>query len=64
MPSPKKTPEDEFFGEISFNVEIERSHARLISDTEMYPGKVIFIPTERQITLSRLTGRPPEDFIP
>ena len=31
---------------------------------QMLPREFVFLPTERQMTLSRLTGRPPEDFIP
>lgn len=59
-----KESDDEFLSEISLQDMFERSHFRLIGSDDMYPGKVIFIPTERQMTLSRLTGRPWEDFIP
>lgn len=63
MRLPKK-PDDEFLSELSFHTIHERAHAWITGCDDVYPGKVIFIPSERQMTLSRLLGRPPEDFIP
>ena len=60
MPLPKKTPKE------LLTPELEKIFFKAIAEDiekAMWFGTRAPSPTERQLTLSRLTGRPPEDFI-
>lgn len=60
-------PDDEFLTDISLQITVDglglKIYHSVFGDVRIISHPILE-PTERQMTLSRLTGRPPEDFIP